>query len=199
VIYGQGHKLRLQLNELSDFSIGRYDSNDFSIFSRFVSSHQHCLLRQIAFDEVELHAVARSCWVVSERRWTEVEKGKNVRLVHCQPFRLIRPPKNGSSSSDIASKVTFRLLQLPADVEFSRERLSLIQVPKLMTPSLVDTDCQFEYYQVQLSVPNACVRPGSASFDFQYKLLLEQNQKRPTPVQQEGSEHYTAILVWSRG
>lgn len=135
----------------------------------------------MALDEVELHAVARSCWVVSERRWTEVEKGKNVRLVHCQPFRLIRPPKNGSSSSDIAGKVTFRLLQLPADVEFSRERLSLIQVPKLMTPSLVDTDCQFEYYQVQLSVPNECVRPGSASFDFQYKLLLEEIHKRGQP------------------
>lgn len=55
----------------------------------------------------------------SEGQRKEVEKGKHVRLpvFHRQRFRLVRPPKDDSSSPDIASTVIFRLLQLPAYVE----------------------------------------------------------------------------------
>lgn len=189
VVYGDsdGKDLFVPLNSIddSDFSIGRYESNDFSIFSRYVSSHHHCIVRQTTHNgnhAVMLHAVGRNCWIVgSDGKWMEVKKGMNVSLSIDQQFRLIPVPRDVSKSTDIASTVTFRLMKVPKSLLSStatKQRVSIVPVPKVVTPPLSDTDeSEFECRQVELSLPvapsSSTIRPGSSSFDRQYKLLLE--------------------------
>lgn len=163
-----------------DFSIGRYESNDFSIFSKYVSSFGHIILKQATCGSeivITIHAEARNCWVASDdkRRWNEVEKGRSVSLAIGQHFCLICPPKQGTIPPDIACIVKFRLVKLPASVlSAKKRRFSLVPVPTLVTPQGLDTECDlFECRRVEMSIPIMAVCPGSASFDQQYKLLLE--------------------------
>ena len=185
-IYGKGDQLLyLPVNECSGsgFSIGRYDTNDFSVLSRYVSAHQHCVLRKCTSgdsDEIKLHAVSRSCWIEdSQKKWKVVGKGESVRLSLGQCFRLISPPKDVKSHPDIASTVVFRLLLMPVSAVDSCKRFSLIELPKVNTPPLVDAEREFEYYPVQLSALSATSNwTGSASFDLQYKKLLEEIREK---------------------
>ena len=139
VVYGRSKDdLFCPLDEIKDFSIGRYESNDFPILSRYVSAHQHCLLRHTNHDGesiVAIHALARNCWIEGDAgRWKEVEKGKTAPLTIGRRFRLIRSPKDDSPNRDIADTVVFRLVKLPASVfPETKERFSLDQAPKVAT------------------------------------------------------------------
>jgi len=178
VAYGEDQHLFVPLME-HHFSIGRYDSNDFSIFSRYVSSHQHCILRQTTHGGepvVVIHAVARNCWVAGiDGRWQEVKKGRSALLSTDQRFRLVRSPKDGVALPDIASTVTFALKKLPILlVSTTTKRFRLVSVPKIVTPLASETESEFECRHVELSLPTTLhLRPGSVSFDSRYKILLE--------------------------
>lgn len=114
VVYGGNKSLHVPLISSPQFTIGRYDSNDFSILSTHVSSYSHCVLSNTTQDTVELHAMARNCWTDdSDGRWKDVKKGTKVGLDVGQRFRLIRSAKHDIPSPDIASTVTFRLLKTP--------------------------------------------------------------------------------------
>ena len=160
-----------------DFSIGRYESNDLSILSQYVSSHEHCVIRQMTRDgepTVVIHAVARKCWIAGRNgRWNEVEKGTSAVLSVDQRFRLVLSPKGGTAAPDIASTVTFQLKKLPASLA-PKKRFSLVPLPKVVSPSASDIEGEFECRHIELSLPTTLTaRPGSASFDCQYKILLE--------------------------